>query len=210
MAVSTASCFIVSSVVVFLLARDELGRVAQKAVLGCLVFLLLVAVYAFCEISRRLRRCALPAGPQHGRNVAGDRLELHALRARRLVGAKGQRRWLFRADRLGLVHLLALRRRIHLRRSGSLRCLLVRRNGALDRIDVRRAVCRRLVGAPDARLDETLDERGQRRNRGAHLPTGNRRDSVCAVRRDHRNRARVRGRTNLRVRVCGDQLVWLR
>ena len=47
MAVSTASCFIVSSVVVFLLARDELGRVVQKAVLGCLVFLLLVTVYAF-------------------------------------------------------------------------------------------------------------------------------------------------------------------
>ena len=49
MAVSTASCFILSSVVVFLLARDELGRVAQKAVLGCLVFLLLVTVYAFAR-----------------------------------------------------------------------------------------------------------------------------------------------------------------
>ena len=49
MAVSTAICFIVSGGVVFLLARDELGPVAQKVVLGLVVFLLLITVYAFAR-----------------------------------------------------------------------------------------------------------------------------------------------------------------
>ena len=47
MAVSTATCFIASGTVVFLLSRDQLGGAGQKAVLICLVFLVLVAAYAF-------------------------------------------------------------------------------------------------------------------------------------------------------------------